>query len=234
MPRVHRHATFVPAEAHEPPGAGRLALWWTDGSPAEGASERLELVLPAGQSVRRRSVAVEYLGLADAIPVLAVLPADADVSPSMAAWAVVVKVAVDLVARGRILPTTTADGVAAWRVGPFDTPDQALLDELAAGLPPEAHALPIAGARPLRMVSSGVHVGRLVDAVADRFVRTAAAPSAGGGPFATAASGTLDATTAAWLADAGGNSGDVAHPGLRLHLPDGPHGHFAAVVQLRS
>src|SRR3546814_7716116 len=33
--------------------------------------------------------------------------------------------------------------------------------------------------------------------------------------------------------DLGGTS-DATHPGLRLHLPDGPEGQFTAVVQMRS
>ena len=198
------------------------------------SSDELELVLPAGRSVRRRPVAVEYVELADAVGALATLPPDADVSPSVAAWSVAVKMAVDLVARGRLLPAFTPEGVATWRVGPLDAADQRLFTELAANLPPEAHALPIPGSRPLRVVSSAQLIGQLVDAVADRFVRTAAAPCEGGGPFSSTTAGTLDAATMAWLGDAGGNSADEAHPGLRLHLPDGPEGRFVAVVQLRS
>src|SRR3546814_10881978 len=75
--------------------------------------------------------------LTDAIPALAALPSDAPVSPSLAAWAVVVKTAVDLVGRGRLTPGTTPEGVAAWHVGPLDPSDERLLDELALRLPPE-------------------------------------------------------------------------------------------------
>jgi len=234
MQLADRQATFVPAGPGEAPAAGTLALWGLDAPRPAARADRLELVLPAGGGVRRRSVAVDHVALTDVIPALASLPADADVTASVAAWSVAVKVAVDLVARGRLLPTTTAEGLAAWRIGPLDPADQRLLDDLARSLPPEAHALPVPGARPLRIVSPAHLLGQLVDAVADRLVRTAAAPAEGGGPFATASSATVDAATTTWLADAAGNSADEAHPGLRLHLPDGPEGRFTAVVQLRS
>jgi superfamily II DNA or RNA helicase len=246
-----REATFVPAPAGEVPAAGHFALWHPGRPAAEsgtvggrdaghragggrGAGARLELVLPAGASVRTRSVEAHRFELDEAIPMLAALPADADVTASVAAWAVAVKAAVDLVARGRLLPAATPDGVAVWRVGPLDPPDQRLLHDLADALPPEAHALPVRGTGPRRVASPSHLVGQLVDAVADRLVRTAAAPTVGGGPFATRAAGTVDASTTAWLAEGGGGSGDEAHPGLRLQLPDGPEGRFVAVVQLRS
>ena len=211
-----------------------MALWGGGGGRPARSRDVIELVLPAGRSVRRRRVAVKYVELADAIGPLATLPPDADVSPSVAAWSVAVKMAVDLVSRGRILPAFTPDAVAAWRVGPLDAPDQRLFADLAANLPPEAHALPVSGSGPLRVVAAAQLIGQLVDAVADCFVRTAAAPCEGGGPFASRPAGTLDSASMAWLSDAGGNSADEAHPGLRLHLPDGPEGRFAAVVQLRS
>jgi len=229
-----RHATFVPAGPDEPPAAGTLALWDPGARRGTRGGDRIELIVAAGAGVRRRSVTIERLPLGEAIPLLATLPADAAVRSSVRAWSVAVKVAVDLVARGRLLPTTTAEGRAAWRVGPLDPTDRRLLELIAATMPPEAHALPVVGSKPLRITSASHLLGQLVDAVADRLVRTASATVAGGGPFATTSSGLVDASTAAWLADAGGGAEDRSHTGLRLQLPDGPEGDFDAVVQLRS
>ncbi|MGQ0617888.1 MAG: DEAD/DEAH box helicase [Acidimicrobiia bacterium] len=103
-------------------------------------------------------------------------------------------------------------------------------------MPPEAHALPIAGAKPLRVRSARHLLGEFVDAVADRLVRTTAAAVAGGGPYGDETSTALDPGWAAWAADTGSGfaGSDRAQPGLRLQLPDGPQGDFVAIVQLRS
>jgi len=153
---------------------------------------------------------------------------------------VAAKVAVDLVARGRVIPSIDPAGGATWRVGPIDPADHRLLDELAAAMPPEAHALPIAGSRPLRIRSARSLLDAFVDAVADRLVRTPAAAVAGGGLFADSTaegrSTPVDPVTAAWIANATSGTADRAYPGLRLSFPDDPEdqGEFTATVQLRS
>jgi SNF2-related domain/SNF2 Helicase protein/Helicase conserved C-terminal domain len=228
-----RNATFLPAPPTSVPGDASLALW-ADGTAAGTVTMQLELLLPRGRHVRTASVAAQHLALADAVPLLVQLPVDADVTPSMAAWATAAKVAVDLVARGRLLPAATPTGVAAWRVGPLDPADHRRLDELAAAMPPEAHALPIPGRRPLRIRSARSVVEAFLDAVADRFVRTPAAAIAGGGPFAATTAATVGDEVLAWVGDLGAGIADRAYPGLRLHLPSGPEANFAAVVQLRS
>ncbi|MBI2709088.1 MAG: DEAD/DEAH box helicase [Actinobacteria bacterium] len=228
-----RNATFVPADPLSVPADGTLATWALDRAPTT-TQTRLKLVLRRNSQVRTTTVRADFLSLTDAVPELAQQPVDADVTPSMAAWAIATKIAVDLVARGRLLPATTAAGVAAWRVGPLDPADHRRLDELAAAMAPEAHALPIPGSRPLRIRSARSLIEAYLDAVADRFVRTAAATAAGGGPFATTTATVVDDGLRAWVASAGAGSADRASPGLRMHLPDGPENDFAAVVQLRS
>lgn len=91
--------------------------------------------------------------IGEALGPLVALPADSAASPTVAAWAVVAKFAVALVARGRIVPAVSPEGIATWRVGPLDPADHRRLDELAAALPVEAHALAVPGSRPLRIRS---------------------------------------------------------------------------------
>ena len=227
-------ATFVPADPSEPPAGGALVLWAVPPARAPSADGEVPLVIARGRQARLTHVAAQRLPLGQALPLLVALPADAPVTRSVAAWATAAKVAVDLVARGRLLPAAGPGGLAAWRVGPLDPADHRRLDDVALAMPARAHAVPIPGTRPLRMRSARHLLGEFVDAAADRIVRTAARWAAGGGPFASPTSAQVDAALAAWLAEVGVVAADRAYPGLRLHLPDGPDGDFAAVVQLRS
>ncbi|MDQ3306482.1 MAG: ATP-dependent helicase, partial [Actinomycetota bacterium] len=97
-------ATFVPTD---PPREGWLALWHPSRTVA-GADHELELSLPAGTQVRRRTVPVRRCALAGALDHLVDLPATAEVTPSLRAWSTAARLAVDLVARGRLLPGLTA------------------------------------------------------------------------------------------------------------------------------
>ena len=227
-------AVFVPAERSVP------APWpWSGRRRPGGDGRRAGGVASRGRQVRRVRVAAERRSLAAALPDLVALPVDAPgVSPSLAAWSVAAKVAVDLVARGRIIPSIGAGGTAVWRIGPIDPADHRLLDELAAAMPPEAHALPLPNARPLRIRSARSLLDAFVDAVADRLVRTPAAEVAGGGLFAEPVGPSpVDPVTAAWLANATSGTADRAYPGLRLSLPDDPddpdehEGAYTATVQ---
>jgi len=218
-------ATFVPSE---PPGAGVIALW-----PSRGGAP-LQVVLPTAAGPRRRTVRARLVPIGEALPHLVGLPVDAEVQPSLAGWAVAAKLAVDLVARGRLRPAPTPDGGAGWQVGPLDPDDDRRLTDLVAALPPSAHALPIAGRGPVRVVAPQEAGRRFLDAVADRLVRTAAAPAEGGRAFSAPGGGPLTGAVGAWLEAAGGTPGDRARPGLRLSLPLGPEGDLEAVLQLRS
>ncbi len=223
-------ATFVSAE---PPRHSWLALWQASGAITE-ADDELDVVVPAGRSLRRRRLPVRRLGIADVLDELADLPADSPVQPSLRAWAAVARFALDLVARGRLLPGATSEGVDRWRLGPLDPSDALRQHQLAAALPPPAHCRLVPGTRPLRVSSPSAAVAGFCDALADAFPRTAAAPlAAGHAPFAS--SGATDVDSAAdWLATVGAGSADGASTALRLLPPDGVDQPFAAVVQLQS
>ncbi|MGI8685200.1 MAG: DEAD/DEAH box helicase [Acidimicrobiales bacterium] len=173
-----------------------LALWPTDGRGAvDGADTELELVVPAGSQVRRRTLPVRRLPLRAAIDDLVCLPAAAEVSDSVRAWAVAARLAVDLAARGRLLPSAAPGGTDTWVLGPLDAADVGRRAELAAALPPAAHAVALPGSKPLRMVSPEAAVASFSDAVADLLPRTAAASlTAGHAAFATPVDGGRQAT----------------------------------------
>ena len=107
--------------------------------------------------IRKRLVSADLVPVADALPMLlSVNPGtasrpDAPVRQSVSVWSAAATARVGLVARGRLLPTVTADGADAWRAGPPDRADLAWLAELAAAFPAAAHALAVPGSRPMRL-----------------------------------------------------------------------------------
>ncbi|MBJ3807593.1 DEAD/DEAH box helicase [Streptomyces flavofungini] len=105
--------------------------------------------------------------------------------PTAACWAAAARHALHLAARGKLLPGLTGADVDAWRAGPLGTEDVAHLRAIAAALPPEAHAVPLPGARPpLLLPEPYALVRAFVDAVVDVLPRTPAAAYAVGAPFA--------------------------------------------------
>ena len=212
-------AVFVPGDI---PRHGGFAFWGAGPGP-----DKVELVFDAGTyGVRKRQVTSTFVPVAEVLPELvAVDPAAQGVRRSLAVWAAAATVGVGLVARGRLLPTVTADGADAWRAGPLDAADLTWLRELAACFPATAHALAIPGSRPMRLRSPESLIRELWDAIADTLVRTAAAPSAVSSP-AFAAAGRSDVTDLAeWLSDTADGLSAGARLGLRVEpassLPPG-------------
>ncbi len=145
------HAVFVPGD---PPRAGYLALWPPPDRP--GDRIRIELAVPAGTTVRRRTVDAFRMPLPDAIAWLADPPSDPE--PSLSAWLVAARLGMQLIARGRLLPAATPSGWDAVAGRP-PRPGRpvTVLAELAAAFPPDAHALPIPRLRaPLRIRSAEI------------------------------------------------------------------------------
>jgi superfamily II DNA or RNA helicase len=218
-------ATFVPAD---PPRAGALAVWGDGQGPDE-----LDLVVPAGGGTRRRRVRGRLLPLAAALPAL-LAPAADGASASVAAWSAAAATGVGLVARGRLLPAASCDGYGAWRVGPLDAADLDWLRRIAAAMPPEAHALPVDGRRPLRLRSPEGLVRELWDAIADTLVRTPAAVHATGARAFAAAEPVEVGELAGWLSETDRGLDAGAQVQLRIELPAKEQEPFAAVVQVRS
>ncbi|MER6777081.1 MULTISPECIES: DEAD/DEAH box helicase [unclassified Streptomyces] len=181
-----RHpAVFLPAAV---PRESRIAFWAPDGDPLPedggGTPAPLTVVRPHGQGVRTRTVPSLTLSVTDALPLLARAPRGPATHPATRAWGTAALHALALVARGRLLPGVTPDGVDAWRAGPLDAQDVGHLRAVAAALPYEGYATPLAGRRPLGLPEPEALVRAFLDAVADSLPRTPAAPVAAGRPFA--------------------------------------------------
>ncbi|QYG91245.1 DEAD/DEAH box helicase [Iamia sp. SCSIO 61187] len=221
-------AVFVPGS---PARTGRLAVWRPPGEarPATGSSpparegaDTLTLALPAGSTVRRRAVPVTWVPISEAVDVLADLPASAACGPSVHAWADATRDALGLVARGRIVPACDDAGHDTWRLGPLDPADAARRFIAAAALPPAAHARAHDDARPVRITSAQWLLDRFGDAVADAYVRTAAAAVAAGHTAFAAGPPTAVAGQLEWLGTT--SRGATAAVAVSLRLEEAPPG----------
>nr|WSW46412.1 DEAD/DEAH box helicase [Streptomyces sp. NBC_01001] len=183
-PLLRHPAVFLPAPV---PREARIAFWSPDGEAlpdSAGTPAPLTVVRPHGQGIRTRTVPSLSLSVTDALPLLARAPRSAVTHPATRAWGTAALHALALVARGRLLPGVTPDGVDAWRAGPLDAEDVSHLRAVAAALPYEGYATPLPGRRPLQLPEPEALVRAFLDAVADGLPRTPAAPVAAGRPFA--------------------------------------------------
>ncbi|MGP4112654.1 SNF2-related protein [Streptomyces sp. 4N509B] len=240
-------AVFLPAD---PPRASRVAFWHPDREPP-GETEDLTVVLPASDGPPApRTVPARVLALRDALPVLTRARA-AGGDPAAAFWGAAAVLALQLAARGRLLPGLTAADHDAWRLAPLEPADAQRLTELAAAMPTHAHAVALATAPDHEPLLP--HPDRLLraflDAVADTLPRTPAAALAAGGPaFARA-----DAHERTWPEHRGwarevaaGHDTGVRlslrvevldlpeHPARHEHHADGGSAGFRAVLQVHS
>ncbi|GDY59299.1 hypothetical protein SVIO_099220 [Streptomyces violaceusniger] len=136
-------AVFLPGD---PARTGRVAFWRPDGAPpsgpATGSTEELTVVVPVdgadgdphddptgpgptGLDVQTRTVRALVLPLGDALPVLTRARARAaqtgpgQCDPATAFWGAAAVLALQLAARGRLLPGLSATDHDVWRVGPL-------------------------------------------------------------------------------------------------------------------
>ncbi|MGW6562170.1 SNF2-related protein [Streptomyces hydrogenans] len=216
-----RAAVFLPAAL---PRDGRIALWAPDGTAlpapdglAGAESTRITVVRRHGTGARGREVPAVTLPVATALPLLVAARHRPAAHPATACWGAAALHALHLVARGRLLPGLTADDLDAWRAGPLDAEDIAHLRAVAAAMPYEAHAVPVAGSGPLGLPDPEALVRAFLDAVADTLPRTPAAVHAGGAPFAAAAPQHLPGARA-WAAEAAAGMDAGVRISLRLDL----------------
>jgi superfamily II DNA or RNA helicase len=208
--------TFVPDPL---PRRGRFAVWQAGRGAPRDVNGSLTVVVPGPTQARRREVACRWLPVGEAVDLLLDARA-AELSASAAAWRLVVTDALALLARGRLLPTVTDDGADAWRVGPLDVADEARRAAVAAALPTTAFAA-VLGSRsqPATVAAPAPLIASAADAVADAFVRTAAAADACGFE-AFAGEGPTDvAGLRPWLAEATAPPSAALRPVLRIELP---------------
>lgn len=105
-------AVFLPAD---PARTGLIAFWNADGStPPANTSSPADLTV-VGSDVRPCSVPALLLPVRDALPVLTRARADSHASSSAAFWGAAGVLALQLVARGLLLPGLSPTDHDAWR-----------------------------------------------------------------------------------------------------------------------
>ncbi|WP_413104863.1 DEAD/DEAH box helicase [Streptomyces sp. Inha503] len=258
-------AVFLPGD---PARTGRVAFWRPGGAPppgpATGSAEELTVVVPVdgtddaphddptGPSpttpdVRTHTVRALVLPLAEALPVLTRARARAAQAgpgrcdPATAFWGAAAVLALQLAARGRLLPGLSATDHDAWRVGPLTPDDLTRVRELAAAMPPTAHATPLPVSGPVLLPEPERHLRAFLDAVADGLPRSPAAALAAGGPAFAAPAPRRLPEQRAWAADVAAGHDAGVRLSIRIELlhgvggngkADGPR--FRAVLQLHS
>ncbi|WP_406054969.1 DEAD/DEAH box helicase [Kribbella sp. NBC_00889] len=236
---------FKPAD---PPREGRIAFWDPDGGQLPlgvGEQTELELVVDA----EPRSVRAIELTVAEAVPVLGRARRAPGAHPSAAFWGGASLIALQLVARGKLLPGVSPAGHDAWRAGPLDAGDVTRLLELAEAMPPSARALPLepippappsGGPAPIGAVGGGGVrlpvaedlVRAFVDAVADGMPRSPAAAKAHQTGLFAASTPQRAERLRSWADEVSVGLDTGVRISLRIEMADSLA--FSAVVQLHS
>ncbi len=174
-----------------------------------------------GADLRPRTVSALHLPVRDALPVLTRARAAAHASPATAFWGAASLLALQFVARGLLLPGLSATDHDAWRIGPLGAEDLERVRELAASMPPTAHAVPVpaddtAGEpflpEPERLLRA------FLDAVADAMPRTPAAGFVTAGPAFAARQPHRLPEGRAWAADVAAGHDAGVRLSLRIEV----------------
>ncbi|MFE8950459.1 DEAD/DEAH box helicase [Streptomyces sp. NPDC007856] len=241
-------AVFLPGD---PAREGRVAFWRADGGKMPDCDVELgelTVVRPHGNGIRRRRVSAVLLPVAQAVPVLtrarAMVPSG-NASVSAAWWGAGALIALQLAARGRLLPGLSPTGFDAWRLGPLDGDDVRRIRDLAAAMPPEARAVPLPGSSPVALPAAEPLLRAFVDAVADGLPRSPAARHLMAGPAFAARMPVPIPEQREWAAEVAAGMDAGVRVSLRLEADSdawdsgdfgdsggGPK--FRAVVQLHS
>ncbi|MGW0790473.1 DEAD/DEAH box helicase [Streptomyces sp. NPDC002911] len=173
-------AVFLPAD---PARTGLIAFWNADGSTPPchpGSPTELTVV---GKDIRPYVVPALLMPVREALPVLTRARADTRASPSAAFWGAAGVLALQLVARGLMLPGLSPTDRDAWRAGPLTADDLERIRVLAASMPPDAHAVPLdVAAQPVMLAEPESLLRSFLDAVVDGLPRTPAAELVTGTP----------------------------------------------------
>ncbi|GAA3814240.1 DEAD/DEAH box helicase [Streptomyces phyllanthi] len=235
---------FVPAD---PARGGRVAFWRPDGTappvPASGSgsADEVTVVVPGDVGVALATVPAVLLPVREALPVLTRARGAAQAHRAAAFWGAAAVLALQLTARGLLLPGLSTTDHDAWRTGPLRADDMERVRELAAAMPPEAHALPLDHVKPLRLPEPERLLRDFLDSVADTLPRSPAAALVAGGPAFAVPEPQHLPEQRAWAADvaAGHDAGvrlslRVEVTGLESDASDGTRLPFRAVVQIHS
>ncbi|GGW63737.1 DEAD/DEAH box helicase [Streptomyces caelestis] len=200
---------FLPGD---PARTGSVAFWRPDGetppatasasASASAASVRhLTVVVPCVDGVEPQSVPAVLVPVRTALPVLIRARTGARGHRTTVFWGAAAAHALHLVARGLLLPGLSSGDHDAWRAGPLRAQDIEAVRRLAAAMPPEAHAVPLPGAGPLRLPDPEQLLCAFLDAVADTLPRSPAAPMVTGGPAYASPEPVRLPEQRAWAAD---------------------------------
>ncbi|MFG2882772.1 DEAD/DEAH box helicase [Streptomyces sp. NPDC048297] len=238
------HAVFVPSD---PARAGVMAFWRPDGDvvPAvpQGVVGELDLLLPTPDAaVERARLPAVRLPLATALPMLTRARAESGSHRTAAFWGAAGMLALHFLARGLLLPGLSEEDHDMWRVGPLSARDADMVRALAAAMPPEAHAVPVAAGGPDRLPDPEHLVRAFLDAVADTLPRSpAAAMVTAGAAYAVSEPQRLPGLRA-WADDIAANHDTGLRMSLRVEAPglldavpeDGAPVRFRAVLQVHG
>ncbi|MEV7344601.1 DEAD/DEAH box helicase [Streptomyces sp. NPDC093544] len=235
-------AVFVPADLSR---TGSVAFWHANGDAppevASGSAEDLTVVLPADEGIDLVTVPAVFLPVRAALPVLTRTRAAAQAHRATSFWGAAAVLALQFAARGLLLPGLTVDDHDTWRAGPLRPEDLERVRELAAAMPPHAHAVPVDGDEPLRLPDPERLLRAFLDAVADALPRSPAAGIAAGGHAFAAQEPQHVPEQRAWVADiAAGHDADVRIslrvevPGLASAVSEETRLPFHAVLQVHS
>ncbi|MFD5075155.1 DEAD/DEAH box helicase [Streptomyces sp. NPDC058371] len=213
-------AVFVPAD---PARTGYVAFWRPDGgappSVASGSAEDLRVVQPSDEGVELVTMPTVLLPVRAALPVLTRARAAAQAHRSTEFWGSAAVLALQFAARGLLLPGLSADDHDAWRAGPLRAEDLQRVRELAAAMPPDAHAVPLDETEPLRLPAPERLLRAFLDAVADALPRSPAAGLAAGGPAYAAPEPQHVPEQRAWAADVAAGHDAGVRISLRIEVP---------------
>ena len=150
------------------------ALQTAPGLAHAGEAASASLVVPDG----KRSVGGLRLPLLGTATLLAVLPAsELEAQPgSIACWALASKLAIELVARERVVPTITRHAgriEARWAAAIAASEDGARLASIAHSMPPAAYAVPVGDHDARAVWTPEALLRAYIDAVVDALVRSA-------------------------------------------------------------
>ncbi|WP_329280259.1 DEAD/DEAH box helicase [Streptomyces sp. NBC_01451] len=235
-------AVFVPGD---PARTGRVAFWLPDGGTppavAAGTVEDLTVILPGDQGVERAQVTAVMLPMRAALPVLTRARGAAQGHRATAFWGAAAVLALQLAARGLLLPGLSTGDHDAWRAGPLGAADVERVRELAAAMPPEAHAMPLEGTEPPRLPDPERLLRAFLDAMADALPRSPAATLATGGVAYAVREPQHVPEQRAWAAEVAAGHDEGVRISLRVEVPglasageDETSLRFRAVLQVHS
>ncbi|MFE6521458.1 hypothetical protein [Streptomyces sp. NPDC057794] len=193
---------FLPGD---PARTATVAFWRPDGTPPPAApsasTAELTVAVPGGDGVDTVAVPATLMPVGTALPLLTRARVTGRGHRAAVFWGAAAFQALHLVARGLLLPGLSPGDHDAWRTGPLRAQDVEALRRLAAAMPPEAHAVPLPGAGPLRLPDPEQLLRAFLDAVADGLPRSPAAHLVTGGPAYASPEPVHLPAQRAWAAD---------------------------------